>query len=74
MGPRSGSWDPTAGFLYLFGRLADGEIMKENLAVLVALLGLILPRARDGATPRRAAVKAWDGTGMPPDERYADWS
>ena len=50
--------------------------MKENVAVLVALASLVLPWIRDEAESpsQKRAVEKWDGTGMPPDERYADWS
>lgn len=50
--------------------------MKENIAVLVALAALILPWVRDEAegASRKTVMEQWDGSGMPPDERYADWS
>jgi hypothetical protein len=50
--------------------------MKESLTVLVALTCLALPWFRDEseAAERSAISEAWDGTGMPPDERFEDWS
>ena len=53
--------------------------MKENLAVLVALACLAclaMPWFRDEseAIARKAISEPWDGTGMPPEERYEDWS
>jgi hypothetical protein len=56
--------------------LADGEIMKENIAVLVALAALVLPWVADEAegTSREPVTAPWGGIGMPPEERYADWS
>lgn len=49
--------------------------MKENIAVLVALAALVLPWIGNEDGVRGPNVTTdWDGTGMPPDERYADWS